>query len=69
MVVPLPEMGTREEEQVWGMLGVSCSVGWPRRADAGYVAAQAMCSRSLTWRGRDSMYEKRVGRGLRLSGE
>lgn len=67
MVLSLPEVGTREKEQIWGMLGVR-----------GLWDGQGV----LTWRwqlrhctpeashleGRDRMYKKRVGRGLRFSG-
>lgn len=45
VVVPMPEMGTWEEEQDWGMLGKE-SVAWSRSADLGQVAAQPSCSES-----------------------
>lgn len=61
MVVPLSEMGTKEEERVWGMLGEGSGMTkeWQLRhcvPEAGHLE------------GRDRMYKKRMGRGLRLSG-
>lgn len=69
MVVSLPEMGTREEEQVWGMLAVRALGGG--QGELSWVTCQpGRCvPEAGHLEGRGSMYTEDVGRGLRLSGE
>lgn len=69
VVVPQAEVGTGEEEQVWGMLEVKGP--WGGQGDLTW--AMWRLRRCVPEAGRleerDNMCKKGVGRGLKLSGE